>query len=56
MKLARMFAVAVVSSIVGLVACSSDSSTGTTTSACAEAKKVTDDCDAKPKTADRRSR
>lgn len=54
MKPARILALALVASLVGLVACSDDDeggSTGSTASAassCAEAKKVADECNAKP--------
>jgi hypothetical protein len=43
-----LFCVAAVTLVVGLVACSSDGSSSAASS-CAEAKKVADECNAKPK-------
>jgi hypothetical protein len=47
MKFARFIAVALVASLVGLVACSSDDSSSAASS-CAEAKKVADSCNSQP--------
>jgi hypothetical protein len=49
MKLSQLFAVAVVASLVGLVACSDDDASSAASS-CAEAKKVSDECNAKQPT------
>jgi hypothetical protein len=48
MIVTRLFVFAAVASVVGLVACSSDESTSSASS-CAEAKKVSDSCNAQPK-------
>jgi len=49
MKFSRVFAVAAVVSLVGLVACSSDdSSSSSAASSCAEAKKASEACNSKP--------
>lgn len=51
MKLVRFFAIGLVASVVGLVACGSDDDeSNSTASSCAEAKKVTDECNAKQPT------
>lgn len=46
MKLVRFFVVGLAVSLVALVACSSDDSSSSATSSCAEAKKVSDACNA----------
>ena len=46
MSVTRFVVVGLVASLVGLVACSSDDSSSSTANSCAEAKKVSDDCNA----------